>query len=77
MVVGGDQMPRSSKRQTKKTGTAKAPRRKKKTDVCSLGFGHLVVPDDVKITDSCLVEGDDVDESMDVWWGWDEEASEF
>lgn len=54
----------------KKTST----RRKKQQEIVSRGFGHLTIPDDVRVRDSATINGGDYENPMlvdyrDSEWG--------
>ncbi|MBI1373057.1 MAG: hypothetical protein GC159_10030 [Phycisphaera sp.] len=35
-------------------------------------FGELRIPADAQVRDSCYIQGQDVNESMDMWWNCEE-----
>ena len=53
---------------TKRPGTTRPPAGKQRVH----RFGELYIPPEANVRDSSCIEGDDVNESMDVWWGWEE-----
>lgn len=59
----------------KPTSKKKSARRKTKEPPMSKGFGHLTIPDDVKIRDTGVVYDDDKEiDSVEEWdYDWDDE----
>lgn len=67
---------KTRKKGKKKSKKKRVVRKKKPVQSASKGFGHLVIPKDVKVKDSGVVyEGDKDIDSLECWesYDWDEE----
>jgi len=65
-----------TRKNTKSTGARRTRSRsstKKRTTKPKVHrFGELTIPKDVQVKDSCYIEGGEVNESMDIWWNYED-----